>query len=172
MPIFPMEDIEALIKRLKESNEKYSEAFTAGAVVGRAAAAFLLLTCMDSRIVPHAIFGLKVGDMKVIRNAGAQLNPEVIKDIILATHLLNCQYVIIMPHTQCAMATRTLQELQGVLSEESGMDFSTVQLRVIEDPIPKLLGDVETLRNHPRMNPHTVVVGALYDVTTGLVRWV
>ena len=36
---------------------------------------------MDSRIVPHEIFGLEIGDMKVIRNAGGQLNPEVEKDI-------------------------------------------------------------------------------------------
>ena len=62
---------------LSDSNDAYVKSFDAHGVPGRAGIHLLLLTCMDSRIVPHDIFGLKVGDMKVIRNAGGQLNPEV-----------------------------------------------------------------------------------------------
>ena len=80
-----MNDAQALIETLQAANARYAASFDAEGVPGKAGQRLLLLTCMDSRIVPHAVFGLKEGDMKVVRNAGGQLNPEVVKDIVLAS---------------------------------------------------------------------------------------
>ena len=74
-----------LIDELKSNNSNYSSAFSGEGVPGKAGKKLLILTCMDSRIKPHEIFGLDLGDVKVVRNAGGQLNPEVEKDIVLAS---------------------------------------------------------------------------------------
>ena len=161
----------ALIESLKEANATYGSSFDAEGVPGKAGKRLLLLTCMDSRIVPHAVFGLKEGDMKVVRNAGGQLNPEVMKDIVLASHVLDCECIVIMPHTRCAMASKSLAEIQGLLSEMSGKDFSTFTPRMITDASTKLAHDVAELQAHPLLRDGATVHGAIYDVDTGLVQW-
>jgi len=166
-----MTDEPKLLAELRAANAAYAAQFTAGSVPGRAGQRLLLVTCMDSRIVPHALFGLKEGDMKVIRNAGGQLNPEVLNDIVLASHVLDCECIVIMPHTRCAMTSQTLDGLQAALTASSGKDFSTFEPRLIDEPLEKLARDVAQLQAHPLLNDAATVHGAMYDVDTGLVNW-
>lgn len=166
-----MNEATALIESLKHANATYSSTFDAEGVPGKAGKGLLLLTCMDSRIVPHAVFGLKEGDMKVVRNAGGQLNPEVTKDIVLASHVLDCACIVIMPHTRCAMASKSTTEIQEILSELSGKDFSSFAPRMISDASTKLADDVAQLQAHPLLKDGVTVHGAIYDVDTGTVQW-
>ena len=160
-----------LIENLISQNQEFSSGFSTSGVAGVAGKELLILTCMDSRIIPHKIFGLKIGDVKVIRNAGGQLNPEVEKDIILASHLLNCHTIIIMPHTKCAMASLPLADIQQKLSKLTSKDFSNFKPRMIEDANAKLRADVELLQTNPMIKDGVKVLGAIYDVDTGLVNW-
>lgn len=162
----------ALIEQLKQANAAYTAQFDAGGVPGKAGQRLLLLTCMDSRIVPHAVFGLKEGDMKVIRNAGGQLNDATEHDIVLASHLLDCECIVIMPHTRCAMASHSGPSMQRLLTEQSGMDFSSFYPRVIDEPYAKVKADVASLQANPLLKPGVTVCGAMYDVDTGTVNWV
>jgi len=160
-----------LIARLKSKNESYASSFEGEGVPGKAGQALLILTCMDSRVIPHEIFGLDIGDVKVIRNAGGQLNPEVENDIVLASHLLNCHTILVMPHTKCAMASMPLSAVQQHLSDLAGIDFSNFKPRMIDDAETKLQTDVYNLQNHPLIKEGIEVYGAVYDVDTGLVNW-
>ncbi len=166
-----MAEAPALIEELRAANAKYVASFDAEGVPGKAGQRLLLLTCMDSRIVPHAVFGLKEGDMKVVRNAGGQLNPEVIKDIVLASYLLDCECIVIMPHTRCAMASLSVSDVQATLTELSGKDFSSFEPRMIADAHAKLAEDVSALQAHPMLKDGVTVHGAVYDVDTGAVQW-
>ena len=158
--------------RLSDSNDAYVKSFESQRVPGRAAIHLLLLTCMDSRIVPHAIFGLEIGDMKVIRNAGGQLNSEVERDIILGSYLLDCDNIVIMPHTRCAMASLSVPKIKHTLAELSGLDFSSFEPRMIEFPEEKLRRDVAALQANPLLKNDVEVRGAIYDVDTGKVNWI
>ncbi len=40
-----------------------------------------IITCMDSRVFPDQIFGLKLGDAEYIRNAGGRVTDDVIRCI-------------------------------------------------------------------------------------------
>ena len=161
-----------LIDRLKSNNSQYSSSFEGKDVPGRAGEKLLILTCMDSRIIPHAVFGLGLGDVKVVRNAGGQLNPEVERDIVLASHLLDCHTIVIMPHTRCAMASLPLADVRQKLTDMSGKDFSEFNPRIIEDAKSKLLNDVASLQANQLLKDGVQVYGAIYDVDTGLVNWV
>jgi len=161
-----------LLEQLISQNAAYVSKFQGKDVPGQARKGLLILTCMDSRIVPHEIFGLALGDAKVIRNAGGQLNPEVEKDIVLASHLLNCHSIIVMPHTRCAMASMPLAIVQQRLTELSNKDFSDFQPRMIDDAESKLRNDVSSLQNNPLIRDGINVFGAIYDVDSGQVNWI
>ena len=161
-----------LIDSLKANNTLYSSNFDGKDVPGRAREKLLILTCMDSRIIPHEVFGLGIGDVKVVRNAGGQLNPEVEKDIVLASYMLDCHSIVIMPHTRCAMASLPLADVRHKLSDMSGKDFSDFNPRMIDDANSKLRNDVATLQANQLLKDGVQVYGAIYDVDTGLVNWV
>ena len=161
-----------VIVELQKRNKNYVAHFSSSEVPGKAGIGVLLITCMDSRIVPHEIFGLKIGDIKVIRNAGGQLNPEVEKDVIIASHLLNCHTIVIMPHTKCAMASASVESIRSKLTEISGNKFSDFNPSMITDANAKLKSDVNFLRNHDQLPENVVVHGCIYDVESGEVSWV
>ena len=69
-------------------NNEFVDAFEHGDVPGKPARNMLLITCMDCRIVPHQALGVTFGDMKVIRNGGGQVNPEVEKDVVVANSMV------------------------------------------------------------------------------------
>ncbi|MDC0557210.1 carbonic anhydrase [Candidatus Poseidoniaceae archaeon] len=160
-----------LLGNLISQNQRFSAELSSPNVPGVAGKELLILTCMDSRIVPHQIFGLNVGDVKVVRNAGGQLNPEVEKDIILATHLLNCRTIIIMPHTKCAMTSMPLSIVQQKLTQLSNKDFSNFKPRMIDNAEEKLKADVKSLQSNELIDDEVEILGAIYDVDTGVVNW-
>lgn len=156
---------------ISAANEQYVENFAGEGIRGIAGKELLVLTCMDSRIIPHQILGLDLGDVKVIRNAGGQLNSEVEKDIILASHLLNCKRILVMPHTKCAMASVDIEEVRAKVAEQSGEDASQFSPCLIADAKLKLASDVRSLQQNPLLNKGCVVQGAFYNVDTGQVEF-
>jgi carbonic anhydrase len=100
------------------------------------------------------------------------MNSEVERDIVLASHILDCHNIVIMPHTKCAMASLSLPEVRIRLNERSGMDFSSFEPRMIGDWEETLRADVARLKANKLLNEGAVVRGARYDVDTGMVHWV
>ena len=85
-------------------NRAYVDHYHETGMSGRAAKGLALITCMDSRIDPLAALGMQAGDMKILRNAGARVTDDVLRTLVLATHLLDVDRIIVMPHTDCRMA--------------------------------------------------------------------
>ena len=89
---------------LLAANKRYASRFHDPGVPGAAARELAVLTCIDSRIDPLAMLGLKPGDAKIIRNAGARVTDDSLRSLILAVNLLNAKRVMVVQHTDCAMA--------------------------------------------------------------------
>ena len=157
---------------IADSNAEFVSAFTGQNVPGLPAKKMLLLTCMDCRIIPHQVLGMSIGDMKVIRNGGGQLNSAVESDIIVANNVLDCDQILIMQHTQCGMAAATLESVRESVQANTGVDASQFTPSVIENQMAKLSHDVETLRNNPMLKSNAVVQGAMYHVETGKVDFI
>ncbi|MGA1763657.1 MAG: carbonic anhydrase, partial [Ilumatobacteraceae bacterium] len=83
------------------ANGQYVGAFQDSGLTGFARQGLAIVTCMDSRIDPLAIVGMKPGDVKILRNAGARVTEDVLRTLVLATHLLGVERVLVMPHTDC-----------------------------------------------------------------------
>ena len=157
---------------IADSNAEFVSAFTGQNVPGLPAKKMLLLTCMDCRIIPHQVLGMSIGDMKVIRNGGGQLNSAVESDIVVANNVLDCDRILIMQHTQCGMASATLESVRDLVQSNTGVDASEFTTSVVENQMAKLTLDVETLRNNPMLKSNAVVQGAMYYVETGKVDFI
>ena len=154
-----------------DSNADFVAVFPGKDVPGLPAKKMLLLTCMDCRILPHQALGMSIGDMKVIRNGGGQLNSAVESDIIVANNVLDCDRILIMQHTQCGMAAATLESVRNIVQANTGVDASQFSPSVIENQMAKLTLDVETLRNNSMLKSNAVIQGAMYHVETGKVEF-
>jgi carbonic anhydrase len=152
-----------------EANAAFAETFQDPGRPGRAGRGLAVLTCMDSRIDPLAALGLQLGDAKILRNAGAQVTDEVLRNLIVATHVLGVTRVVVMGHTECGMTKATDDDVhQRAL--DSGVDTRSVDIGTIRDQRATLARDVQRISSSPFLPKALAVLGCLYDVKTGRVE--
>lgn len=155
---------------LLAANRAYAENFALSGFDGVAHAGVALVTCMDSRIDPLGIVGLKPGDAKIFRNPGGRVTDAALEALVLGVHLLNVNRILVVPHTRCAMASATQDELRERVGASAGQDASWQNFGVVADQRAALADDVHRVTSHPLI-PDTVAVGGfLYDVDTGLLE--
>jgi carbonic anhydrase len=155
---------------LLAANRTFAESFSLAGFDGVAHAGVALVTCMDSRIDPLRMLGLKPGDAKIFRNPGGRVTQAALEALVLGVHLLGVERILVVPHTRCAMATNTVAELRAKISESSGQDASWQSFGVIEDQIAALREDIRILRSHPLIPERVAIGGFMYDVDTGLLH--
>jgi carbonic anhydrase len=124
---------------------------------------------MDSRIDPLGLLGLSPGDAKIFRNPGGRVTEAALEALVLGVHLLNVKRILVVPHTRCAMASSTLDELRARVGESAGQDASWQTFGVVEDQVAALNDDVRKVRAHPLIPDSVEVGGFLYDVDSGLL---
>src|SRR5580704_10612547 len=107
--------LSAMFDDLLRENQRYAAHFGLAGVPARAAKAFALVTCMDSRIEPLAMLGLRPGDAKILRNAGGRVSTDVLRSLILATSFLGVHRIAVMQHTDCALADRSDADVRSEL---------------------------------------------------------
>jgi len=100
---------------LFEANKEFIKEFKSQDLTGQAKKGLAIVTCMDSRIDPLKIVGMKAGDAKILRNAGARVTEDVLRTLILATNLLNVNRVLVMPHTDCKMASGSEEQIHAAI---------------------------------------------------------
>jgi carbonic anhydrase len=155
---------------LLAANQQFSQTFDLAGFDGVAHAGIAIVTCMDSRIDPLRLLGLTPGDAKIFRNPGGRVTPQALEALVLGVHLLRVDRILIVPHTRCAMASSTLDELRAKVGESAGQDASWQNFGVVTDQVGTLRDDVRKVRAHPLI-PKTIAVGGfLYDVDTGLLE--
>jgi carbonic anhydrase len=154
---------------LMDANREFSGHFELGGFDGVAHAGVAIVTCMDSRIDPLRMVGLKAGDAKIFRNPGGRVTSQALEALVLGVHLLGVQRILVVPHTRCAMTSHTEQELREKVGASAGQDASWQQFHVVEDQLAALAEDVQKVRSHPLIPDSVLVGGFVYDVDTGLL---
>jgi carbonic anhydrase len=154
---------------LLAANRDYAATHELSGFDGIAHRGVAVVTCMDSRIDPLRMLGLEAGDAKIFRNPGGRVTPQALEALVLGVHLLNVRRILVVPHTKCAMASSTLEELRRRVGESAGQDASWQTFGVVEDQEAALADDVRKVRSHPLIPESVEVGGFLYDVDTGLL---
>jgi carbonic anhydrase len=149
------------------ANEEFAKTFKSSDLTGRAAQGLAIVTCMDSRIDPLRVVGMKPGDAKILRNAGARVTEDVLRTLVLAVHLLNVSKVLVMPHTDCRMASGTEDQVHEAIKKASGIDTRSIEIRTVTDQKAALEVDVLRIKSFPFLPSELEVMGAIYDVRNG-----
>jgi carbonic anhydrase len=149
-----------------KANEAYALDFSPIELDGRAARGLTVLTCIDSRIDPLAILGLRAGDAKILRNAGARVNDDVLATLVIARYLLDVKRLMVIAHTDCRMVAKSATELHEAIREVGGPETSDLSFATSPDQVASVRADVERVRSFDRLE-NLQVGGFVYDVGSG-----
>lgn len=154
---------------LLQANALFSKNFPYRGLPGAPAHGLLIVTCMDSRLDPLEIFGLKVGQAKVLRTPGGFLSPDTLAGAIAAVHKLNVDRIMVLEHTNCTMASTDEAGLRAAIAKHAGQPVGDLVFGADPNQAQHLRDDVEALRNHALIKGFAEVGGFMYDVETGQV---
>jgi carbonic anhydrase len=154
---------------LVSANKEYAQDFGLAGFDGVARAGVAIVTCMDSRIEPLGMLGLKPGDAKIFRNPGGRVTDAALEALVLGVHLLGVSRILVVPHTRCAMASNTEAELRDRVGKSAGADASWQRFHAIDDQLAALHEDVQRVRTHPLIPDVIEIGGFVYDVDSGLI---
>lgn len=142
-----------------------------------------ILSCMDTRLTEllPAALGIKNGDVKVIKNAGAVISHpfgSVIRSLMVAIYELGVKEVMVIAHSDCGACHMNSKEMiermkeRGVKQETidmihfCGVDFGA-WLDGFEDTEKSVKGTVEAIITHPLIPKDITVRGFIIDSVTG-----
>ena len=153
-------------EELLRANAAYADQFSLGDLEARATRGVAVVTCMDTRIEPLGMLGLVPGDAKIMRNAGGRVTDDVLRSLVLAAHMLGVERIVVIHHTECALAGATDDELRAA----TGPGSDDWWFGAMPDPDEALADDVQRVRDCPLLPENVVVEGLVYDVRTGRLR--
>jgi len=167
---------------LIERNEQFARSYTPGPL-GLPAAQVLIVACLDHRVDPAIVLGLRLGEAPVIRNAGGRVTPAVVDDLaflaFLAGELSGSQdardtlfEVAVVHHTQCGTGFLADAAFRHRAAEATGLSEAALQASAVTDPHVTVAADVERLLASPLLSPKVSVSGHVYDIATGRVTTV
>lgn len=159
-----------MIDELLERNRRSAESFDAGDLPAPPATEVAVVACMDARLDPARALGLELGDAHVIRNAGGRATEDVLRSLVVSSHLLGTREFAVIHHTDCGMATFTDEELRERIRRETGADAAGVDFLPFSDLDESVREDVRRIRSSPLLPQGVTVRGFVYDVRTGLLR--
>jgi carbonic anhydrase len=125
-----------------------------------------VLTCMDARIKVFDVFGLKHGEVHILRNAGGVATDDMLRSLAISQRKLETREVIVMQHTSCGMMTVTEDGFKDELEQATGLrpTWAVEAFRNVEDSVRQ---SVERIRRSPFVQHRDAVRGFVYDVATG-----
>ncbi|HEY7592825.1 MAG TPA: carbonic anhydrase [Actinophytocola sp.] len=124
-----------------------------------------VVTCMDARIKVFDVFGLRHGEVHILRNAGGIVTDDIVRSLAISQRKLETREVIVMQHTSCGLSTFTDDEFKDELEEDTKLrpPWAIETFREVKDSVRQ---SVERVRRSPFL-PHTDAVrGFVYDVRT------
>ncbi len=146
---------------------------------------FAILTCMDARIDPAKIAGLREGDAHVIRNAGGRASDDAIRSLVISYKLLGTREWFVIHHSNCGMELFDDETMRGLLasslktSSYDGKQWRDggegpgsrqgdfVDWLTIRNQADSVATDVERIRRHPLVPGDIPIYGYVYHVDTG-----
>lgn len=153
----------------------------------------IILSCMDSRTSVELIFDQGLGDVFSVRVAGNISNDDILGSMEYACNIAGSKLIVVLGHSHCgaikgACAHAKLDHLTGLLDKiqpaveavslEEGVPISVDNAELVQKVADKnvLLTVGHIKRQSPALNAlleqgKIALVGAMYDIETGKVRF-
>jgi carbonic anhydrase len=153
-------------EELLQNARSYAETFAGGGLPGRPARGVAVLTCMDARVDPYRILGLRDGDAHVLRNAGGVVTDDAIRSLAISQRLLGTDEIVLIHHTDCGMLTFGDDEFRRQVERDTGVvpPWAAGAFDDLEEDVRRSIARIE----ESPFVPHTDAIrGFVYDVETG-----
>ena len=154
---------------LLKNNEAYAQSFDQGGLPMPPAKKIAVVTCMDARLSPYVMLGLKEGDAHVIRNAGGVITDDEIRSLAVSQRLLGTEEIMVIHHTDCGMLTFTDDDFKRQIQDETGMKPQW-PVEAFADLDEDVRQSVARIKTNPFIPKKDAVRGFVYEVETGLLR--
>jgi carbonic anhydrase len=190
---------DAVLERLREGNARFVKgeglrrdyrAQVSSTASGQYPAA-VILSCIDSRVPAEIVFDQGIGDVFSARVAGNVVDDHTLGSMEFATKVAGAKLVVVMGHTSCGAVKGACDDVQlGHISAlvstirpsveavtPRGETCSEDELRVDEVASHNVGRTMNDIRDRSPIlsqleNDGTVrIVGAMYDVNTGVVTF-
>ena len=196
---FPRDADEALM-RLKAGNRRFVDdkskhaherASWRGLLVGGQQPFATILGCSDSRVPPELVFDAGFGDLFTIRLAGNIIAEDVIGSLQYAVAHLHTPLVVVLGHEGCGAVTATLEEMlhrntepqhieslikvikPGLAKLDLKLEPTALLHAAVEANVRWSMQQLAALPEAQRalQEKRVALVGAVYELTTGKVRF-
>ena len=150
-----------------------------------------VVSCIDSRIPTEVIFDQGIGDIFNARVAGNFVNEDILGSLEFACKLAGSKVIVVMGHTSCGAVkgacdhaelgnlTQMLKKITpavDAIETAPDVDRSSKNLDFVNKVAEKNVElTIENIKSHSPVlnemlqNNEIKIVGAMYDVTTGMV---
>jgi carbonic anhydrase len=154
---------------LLRNAEAYADNFDKGDLPLPPARKVAVLACMDARLNPYGILGLKEGDAHVIRNAGGVVTDDEIRSLAISQRLLGTEEIILIHHTDCGMLTFTDDDFKRSIQDEIGIkpEWAVEAFGDLDEDVRQSVARIKASPFIPRTDS---VRGFVYEVETGRLR--
>ncbi|HEY8543670.1 MAG TPA: carbonic anhydrase [Acidimicrobiales bacterium] len=129
----------------------------------------VVLTCMDARIDPAKLLGLRPGDAHVLRNAGGLVTDDALRSLVLSQQALGTEEVMVIQHTSCGVHGLRDADLSGRLTAQTGIDLG-LTFGGFDDVDASVRTSLAKVRDCVWLNRRDAARGFVYDVATGHLR--
>ncbi len=138
----------------------------------------IIVGCVDPRVDPVEVLGLKQGEAAVIRNVGGRVNKPLMETLGILRVVAKAagreggvRNLVLLHHTDCGIIG-CYHHAPGLLAQHLGVEMSALDNLEITDPYNAVVRDISALRSTQQLPDGIVVTGLVYDVKTGKVETV
>jgi carbonic anhydrase len=149
--------------------ERYAADFDQGDLPLPPGRKIAVLACMDARLNPYGLLGLREGDAHVIRNAGGVVTDDEIRSLSISQRLLGTEEILLIHHTDCGMLTFTDDAFKRGIQEETGIkpEWAAEAFADIDEDVRQSIARIQASPFIPHKDS---VRGFVYDVHEGTLR--
>jgi carbonic anhydrase len=154
---------------LLHNAEAYAASFDKGDLPMPPGRRVAVVACMDARLNPFGILGLREGDAHVIRNAGGVITEDAIRSLAISQRLLGTEEIILLHHTDCGMLTFTDDDFRRSIQDDVGVKPGWAA-EAFPDPDEDVRQSLARIEASPFLPHKTHVRGFVYQVEDGRLR--
>jgi carbonic anhydrase len=155
--------------KLLDNARAYAASRPSGQAPVPAGAKVAILACMDARLNPYDLLGLKPGDAHVIRNAGGVVTEDAIRSLAISQRLLGTREILLLHHTDCGMLTFTDEEFRRSIRDDVGVEpaWTAGAFADLDDSVRH---SIARIKASPFLPHKESVRGFVYNVHSGALR--
>lgn len=133
-----------------------------------------VIGCVDPRVDPSHVLGLKLGEAAVIRNVGGRVTPATFRTLEMLSKVVQARtggprpgdvHYAVLHHTDCGITD--LAAFPELLADYFDVPAGDLDAKAVTDPVAAVRVDVEILER--KLPAGAFVSGLVYDVAGGLI---